>query len=681
MSSKDDNTNKMQKTAILYLERGYQPIPLPYMQKGPKNFGWQRDQVTPVTVRMVFPESKMNIGVRLGPDSNGLIDIDLDSPEAISCAPYILPATGAIFGRASNRASHWLYKCPELPELIGKASLPFYDAHCKPGTTKVSDQSKAYKPLLLEIRCGGGGKAAQTVFPPSVHPSGELVEWELGIDQVPRTVTQTELMQAVNQLAVAALIARYMPQVGMRHETYLRIGGLLARAGLPLTRIKLIAEASAKASGANPKDAVRTSSDAFEAHNTGKHVYGLTALCEMFGSQLADQIAELVGYGETKQNDSLNDVAPANKSDLNFHEGVQLIRGDCIEPEAIGWIWRNHFAQSKMHIIAGAPGTGKTTLALGLASTVSRGALWPDGTSCQQNNVIIWSGEDGVADTLVPRLLAANADMQRIYFVEAVREKGKTRPFDPAKDMPALEKQINEAGGASLVIIDPIVTAVSGDTHKNAETRRGLQPLVDLAVSTKAAILGITHLSKGSKGASPLERVTGSLAFGAVSRVVFLTIKKNMTADTVGIYQSSNSKDNDQSSVSAFVRVKSNIGPTGDGFEYQIQNKLLADHSNIEASYVEWGKSIRGDAQTIIAEYEDTDVQDQASNTNAVQFAAQFLMEYLANGPTWSLEIIREAETNGISRSSLDRAKKIVGILSKKQSDKWLWYLPDKANF
>ena len=72
-----------------------------------------------------------------------------------------------------------------------------------------------------------------------------------------------------------------------------------------------------------------------------------------------------------------------------------------------------------------------------------------------------------------------------------------------------------------LVIVDPIISALgSFDSHKNAETRQALQPFVDAAAGTKAAVLGIAHFSKGTAGREPLERVSGSLAFGALARVV-----------------------------------------------------------------------------------------------------------------------------------------------------------------
>ena len=88
---------------------------------------------------------------------------------------------------------------------------------------------------------------------------------------------------------------------------------------------------------------------------------------------------------------------------------VELIRGDDVKVEAVNWLWRGWLAAGKMHLIGGQPGTGKTTIALALVATVTSGGRWPDGTQAERGSVAIWSGEDDVADTLAPRLLAAGS--------------------------------------------------------------------------------------------------------------------------------------------------------------------------------------------------------------------------------------------------------------------------------
>jgi len=175
--------------------------------------------------------------------------------------------------------------------------------------------------------------------------------------------------------------------------------------------------------------------------------------------------------------------------------------------------------------LAGAPGTGKTTLALGLGATITVGGRWPDGTRAPVGDVLIWSGEDAPADTLAPRLLATGGDMARVHFVGDVRQGVEVVPFDPARHFPTLALAASRLPELRLVIVDPIVSAVAGDSHKNAEVRRGLQPLVDFAEQTGCALLGVTHFTKFTQGKEPLERLTGSLGFGAVARIVLGTAK------------------------------------------------------------------------------------------------------------------------------------------------------------
>src|SRR5688572_410797 len=150
-------------------------------------------------------------------------------------------------------------------------------------------------------------------------------------------------------------------------------------------------------------------------------------------------------------------------------------------PEAVDWLWNGWLAAGKLHVLGGQPGTGKTTIALALAAAITTGGRWPDGSRAGLGSVVVWSGEDDPADTLAPRLRAAGADMQRVHFVQGVREGNQYHSFDPSQDVDALRTALAGLTDVRLLVVDPIVSAVSGDSHKNAEVRRGLQPLVDLA--------------------------------------------------------------------------------------------------------------------------------------------------------------------------------------------------------
>jgi putative DNA primase/helicase len=219
---------------------------------------------------------------------------------------------------------------------------------------------------------------------------------------------------------------------------------------------------------------------------------------------------------------------PAFPSRGNGHDSapfVEIVSGASITPRDIRWEWKHWLAKGKFHVVAGAIGTGKTTIMINLAATITAGGKWPDGTTADQGSVLIWSGEDSAEDTLLPRFLASGGIANRIHFIKGMVDGATKRPFDPRRDIPPLVDAARRITDLHLMALDPVVSAVAGDSHKNGEVRRGLQPLADFAEQTKSAVLGLTHLTKGTAGNDPVERITGSLAFGAVPRVVMVTAK------------------------------------------------------------------------------------------------------------------------------------------------------------
>lgn len=347
---------------------------------------------------------------------------------------------------------------------------------------------------------------------------------------------------------------------------------------------------------------------------------------------------------------------------------VELVRASDLMPEPVDWLWNGWLAAGKFHTFGGAPGTGKTTIAMSLAATVSTGGRWPDSSpSGAASNVVIWSGEDDPTDTLVPRLTASGADLSRVHFVGDIKDASGKRSFDPARDIGALRHKLAEIGGVRLLIVDPIVSAIVGDSHKNAEVRRGLQPLVELAMSMKCALIGVTHFSKGTNGREPTERLTGSLAFGALARVVLVAAK----------YQE---EGEDGEAKRIFCRAKSNIGPDDGGFQYDLQQTELKKYPGVVASYVSWADAIEGAARELLATAEATS-DDGESGTLAD--AKRFLSDLLTAGPLPVKVIRADADGAGYSWATIRRAQKALGIEAKKEGgtigggkQQWYWTMP-----
>ena len=128
---------------------------------------------------------------------------------------------------------------------------------------------------------------------------------------------------------------------------------------------------------------------------------------------------------------------PQQKGDEDPKKGVdlELINGKDRTPVEIDWTWNGYLARGKLQLLAGAKGAGKTTIAVSLAAAFTVGGNLPDGTRAPLGDVVMWSGEDGIEDTLIPRFLAANGLRERMHFVRRTNENGKPRPFDAATDM------------------------------------------------------------------------------------------------------------------------------------------------------------------------------------------------------------------------------------------------------
>lgn len=368
-----------------------------------------------------------------------------------------------------------------------------------------------------------------------------------------------------------------------------------------------------------------------------------------------------VPQAETENPASMTDSLPATCMPVSR---IKLLSGASLQPEPVRWIWPGWLAAGKLHLLAGAPSSGKTTMAMGFAATITVGGCWPDGTVADAGHVLVWSAEDDPADSLLPRFLGGGGDPQRIHFVGHISEDGRRRPFDPATDFPDLVSAARQLPDLRLIILDPLVSAVSADSHRNAEVRRCLQPVVDAANELGCGVLGITHFSKGTQGRDPLDRVTGSLAFGALARLVMCTARP---AGDGGKRR--------------LVRAKSNIGADGDGFEYVLENAVIPEHPGVTGTRVMWGDPLEGHARTLLAEVERPQ-RDSADTTSALGEAERFLLDMLATGPVPTNAIKADAEQVGLSWKTVRNAKASLAVQSVKvgMEGGWCWKLPEGAH-
>jgi hypothetical protein len=312
------------------------------------------------------------------------------------------------------------------------------------------------------------------------------------------------------------------------------------------------------------------------------------------------------------------------------------------------------------------PGTGKSQISVAIAATLTTGGEWPCGEGrAPLGSVIILSAEDGAADTIVPRLIAAGADLTRVHIVSSVSEidgKGR-RAFNLQTDITLLERKISEIGDVVLVIVDPVSSYMGKtDSHKNSEVRGVLEPLSDMADRTRTAILTITHFSKAGAASSTkaLHRFIGSIAFTGAPRAAFAVID-----------------DAENEGRKLFLHAKNNLAAPPQGLAFRLEQTIVAD--NIVASRVAWdGEPVIITAnQALAAEAAGDDSRTARGD------AEEFLRELLASGPVPQKEVKDAAEGAGLAWATVRRAKERLGVEAIRETEtefgkgtgRWLWRL------
>jgi putative DNA primase/helicase len=348
-------------------------------------------------------------------------------------------------------------------------------------------------------------------------------------------------------------------------------------------------------------------------------------------------------------------------------------RASDIWPERIEWVWPGRLARGKVALLGGPPGLGKSQVTANMAAIVSTGGRWP----CNEGNallgdVLILSAEDGIADTIIPRLIAAGADMDRVRIVAAATKPDGTgrKTFSLKTDVDLLEELAREMGTVLLIIIDPISAYMGGaDGNGNVETREVLEPLAEMANRLGIAVVAVTHLNKGGAGGqSALNRFAGSIAFVAAARSAYLVIE-----------------DNDDENRRLFLQAKNNLGPKGKGLAFRVEQRLIP--GDILASNISW------DTDHVTASVDEaliaSETRGGGESRSGKDEAADFLRGLLASGAMPVTEVEREARDAGLlgpdspisQNKSFRSARDIVGIVPQRKGGtgakgQWVWELP-----
>ncbi|HQR44590.1 MAG TPA: AAA family ATPase [Thermoanaerobaculia bacterium] len=324
-----------------------------------------------------------------------------------------------------------------------------------------------------------------------------------------------------------------------------------------------------------------------------------------------------------------------------------------VKPERVEWLWDGRVPFGKVTLFDGDPGLGKSTLALELAARLTTGRAMPEGMVVDPTNVVILTAEDGLADTIRPRLDAAGADVSRVFALTAARETNGEETF-PTLDgnLDALADAVRRHA-AGLLVIDPLMAYLGGGVNswRDQDVRRVLAPLSKLAEETGCAVVIVRHLTKGG-GANAVYRGGGSIGITGAARSALLVAK--------------DPKDEARRIIACS---KSNLAAIPASVAYRI--KAAGDSSRIEFDGTS-DLTADGLLAAAMAEAEDRTARDEAED---------FLSDLLGSGPVPTPNVQAESKKAGHSWATVRRAKDRMGIKVEKHgmAGGWAWRLPTEG--
>jgi AAA domain len=326
---------------------------------------------------------------------------------------------------------------------------------------------------------------------------------------------------------------------------------------------------------------------------------------------------------ENRNRVDIEDDLERTAEEVRPEEVGRLLSG--VEPEEVSWQWPSWLALGKLTLVDGDPGLGKSAMTLDLAARVSAGKPFPDGTRCEAGGVVLLSAEDGLADTIRPRLDAAGADTSKVLSLATVPdEDGHNRLLSIPEDLGIMEEGIRRVR-ARLVVVDPLMAFLSANanSHRDQDVRRALAPLAGLAERTGAAVLVVRHLNKAAAN-NPLYRGGGSIGIIGAARMAFVVGREP---------QDENRR--------VLASTKNNLAKPPRSLMFTLEE------SEGGAVRINWLGESEVSAKDLLATPQDHEQTDARSE------AAEFLQDILSEGPVPANEVIRDAEDAGIAEKTL----------------------------
>lgn len=585
------------EAALAYAAQGLLVLPVAPGGKQPLNrHGSRGASADPATIQgwwQRWPDA--GVGIATGPES-GLVVIDIDKKPDIDgeetlagLRPRTLPRSWECLTGGGGR--HLYLRYPR----------------CRVGCSPLGPG--------VDVRGDGGF----VVAPPTLHANGRRYRWEVGLHP-----EETALSDMPSWL-VDVLAARDAPTDQTRTR-----GG----------RADTIREGQRNATLTSYAGSMRNRGMTWESILSALNAENEARCSPPLDRREVERIAASVAR-YTPSSASWR-VAPVTA------EALRVAALADAPAKRAGWLWNGRIPFGALSLLEGPPGVGKTTVAVDIAARVTSGRPLPEErepAASVARSVLVYSAEDTLPETIVPRAVAAGADLALLLAEGA----GGTLPTFP-KDIGGLENLIQQRAIA-LVVLDPLTAFLDAEVNPNNDqsVRTALTPLAGMAARTGAAILGIRHLGK-SGSAAALYRGLGSVGIVGAARSV-LVVARAPRADGRNV----------------LAMTKTNVGRIARSLFYRVVEDV-GQH----AGRIEW------DGPSSLSADELLDGLDGETGTSALLEAQTFLEDQLGHGAKPGGEVLRSSRVAGFSEKTIRRAKAALGVESKKlgQAGPWVWALP-----
>lgn len=590
--------NEILNAALTYASLGWPVFPVNPDKTPATAHGFKDATTDPEIIKRWFINTSYNLAVRTGKTS-GFIVIDVDGPEgekSINDLQVLYgPLPSTVQQKTGGGGRHLLFEYPG-PGIKNKVNIA-------PG---------------IDVRGDGG----YIVIAPSRHSSGNLYQWEP--KHMPGEIPFAELppwwlgfLSGENEKTVTApqtfrIEGPVIPE-GSRNRTLFELACSLRAKGLPESAIWAALTTTNAERCTPPLD----------------------------GEELETTFRSAMRYEP-----GMMKITPSAKSDFSTPPARgKVICLEDVQAEAVNWLWYPYIPLGKLTLMQGDPGDGKTTVVLNIAASISTGRALPGARPMEPGNIIYQTAEDGIADTIKPRLMSAVADCKRVFVIDE-SEKGLSLSDERIE---AVMMELRP----KLFIIDPLQAYLGADVdfHRANEVRPVLKKIGLLAEKYACAVILVMHLSKSSQSRS-LYRGLGSIDIPAAARSVLL-VGKN--------------PNNPQER--AMAQVKNSLAPMGQSLGFEITQ-----------FGVMWKGTSDLTAEDLLGPVYKSDSNDEEKRSPILE-ARKYLIDLLRDGPKPSKEIYGGMRYSGFSNRTLETAKRELKIRSYKEGETWFWSFPPDMSF